>query len=520
MKKTYLTLITILLFAGLGLAQITNTITFRVDMNQMVAAGFNPDADSIRIAGLTWDPYEIVLSDSDPARIFKPGPDNIYTTTVILNCGTANVGDSLRWKLYVWPGDPWNGNYEGGFGDYDGNAYYVQANGSEVILDPVVPHFQRLVTGLGPQNTFHIMADVTNLVGTGSGYFDPAIDSLVIEGFTWGDGGIYVSGVRGMTQNPLMPGVIYETSLVIELDSNHVVGDSLRWKFHAYPENRWSSSGWEPLEGRYTVFQEDGAVVEVGPFEPNISPLFNLQNDSQILFQIDMNHNPTNRYDSSYIPIDKIEFISLRGSHPVLGSWNGVWEPVDTLTPGVPALYDNGYFGDKVAGDNIWSRLVTFPAGSVGGQIAYKYGVYYPGCELIHSTYYMDGYGGEGKDILTTIKESSDILEILDVWPNHKGTVSVKQTDNTVPKEFVLQQNYPNPFNPVTTIEYRINKGSDINLSIYNVLGEKVMQLVNVYQDAGSYEVKFDASALSSGIYYYRISDGTEFITKKMTLLK
>ena len=520
MKKLYLTLLAFVLLVGINSAQIVNKITFRVDMSQMVASGFNPAVDSIKVMGLTWEGYTIKLDDNDKSRNLVPGADNIYSTTIELNCGTAAEGDSLRWKLYVWPGDPWNGNWEGGFVDYDGNAYTVRPNGTTVVLDPVVPHFKHLVTGLGPQNTFHIMADVTNMVGTGEGFFDPAIDSLVVEGFTW-DGGVkYVSGNRGMTQNPLLPGVIYETSLVFELDSTRAVGDSLRWKFHAYPEKRWANGGWEPLVGNFTVFQAAGSTVEVGPVEPSISPLFSLKSDSKILFQVDLNHNPTNRYDSSYIPIDKIQFISLRGSHPTLGSWNGVWEPIDTVSPGVPALYDNGMFGDKVAGDNIWSRLVTFPAGTPGGQIAYKYGVYYPGCELIHSTYYMDGFGGEGHDLLTTVKDKSDILEILDIWPNLKGTSDVRMIDNSIPKEFQLKQNYPNPFNPTTTIEYMVSKSSNINLSIYNVLGEKVMELVNTFQNAGSYQVKFDASNLASGIYYYRVSDGAKFITMKMILLK
>jgi len=518
MKKCYLMAILILFFAGINLAQIKNTITFKVDMSQMVASGFDPAADSIKVVGLSWDSFGIVLGDNHPSRTLVPGADNIYTATIELSCGTAAVGDSLRWKLYVWPGDRWSGNWEGGFGGYDGRAYYVLADGSSTTLDPVVPNFRALVTGLGPQNTFHIMADLTNIVGTGEGYFDPAVDGLRVEGFNW-EGGIYISGSRDMKQNPLLPGVIYEATLVIELDTSYQVGDSLRWKFCANPGSRWANGGWEPLVGNFTVFQEDGATVEVGPFQPNISPLFTLKNDSKILFQVDLSKGATNRYDSSAIPIDAVQFVSLRGSHSVLGSWNGNWVPNDTINPGIPALHDDGFFGDKTANDNIWSRLVTFPAGTSGGQVAYKYGVYYPGCETISATYYMDGWGNTGADLLIDVLEGTEVVEVLDTWPNHTA-VSVKRVDNNIPDVFSMDQNYPNPFNPSTTISYKITKAAEITLSIYSALGEKVMDLVNTYQNAGTYEVKFDAVKLSSGIYFYRLSDGSKIISKKMLLMK
>ncbi|MFA6979525.1 MAG: T9SS type A sorting domain-containing protein [Ignavibacteriaceae bacterium] len=522
MRKSHKAFLIFMLFAGSLFGQITNTVTFNVDMTHLIKGGFNPAVDSIRIQGLVWDSFGATL-DPASSTIFAPSVSNpnIFSTTIIINAGTAVIGDSLRWKLYIWPSDKVKGgSWEGGFGSYDGRPYYVRANGAIVNLDAVVPNFQYIVTGLGPQNTFHIMADLTDIVGTGEGYFDPTIDQLIVEGFVWESMATIISGSRTMQQNPLLPGVIYETTLVLELDTAYAVGDSLRWKLHTTPENRWSNNGWENGVGRFTVFQPNGSTIEIGPLKPDVVPNFTLKNDSKVLFQADMNNGATNRYDGSVIPLGQIKFLTVRGSHSILGSWSGNWTEQDTINPGVPVLNDSGLKGDKVAGDNIWSGVVTFPASSVGGRTSYKYGVYYPGCENISSTYYMDGFGGEGHDLVCNILERNDVLEILDVWPSDNGPVSVRQLGGQIPSKFEMEQNYPNPFNPSTTIKYALNKLSNVNLSIYNILGQKVMELINTQQTAGTYEVKFDGASLSSGIYLYSLSNGSSLFTKKMMLLK
>ena len=513
-----------MLFAGSIFAQITNTVTFNVDMTNLIAGGFNPEVDSIRIEGLVWDTFGASL-DNESSKILSPSDAdlNIYSTTIIINCGTAVVGDSLRWKLFIWPSDRIkNGSWEGGFDGYDGRPYFVHEDGAVVNLAPVVSNFEYVVAGLGPQNTWHIMADLTDIIGTGEGYFDPTVDVLSVDGFSWDGNGNIVSGSKKMLQNPLLPGVIFETTLVVELDTASVIGDSLRWKFVATPSNRWSNSGYENGVGRYTIFQTDGSTAEIGPFKPDLVPNFTLQKDSRILFQVDMNHNATSRFDSSAIPLGEIQCMTIRGSHAVLGSWSGHWIPADTINPGVPALNDSGRDGDKVAGDNIWSKLVTFPAGSVGGQTSYKYGVYYPSCETICTDpgYYMDGFGSTGGDLSCAILESDVVSEILDIWPNHNSLVSVRQIEYQIPIKFEMSQNYPNPFNPSTMIKYSLNTQSDVNLSIYNILGQKVMELVNTFQNAGTYEVNFTGTSLSSGIYIYSLSAGSNLITKKMMLLK
>jgi hypothetical protein len=85
---------------------------------------------------------------------------------------------------------------------------------------------------------------------------------------------------------------------------------------------------------------------------------------------------------------------------------------------------------------------------------------------------------------------------------------------------YSLAQNYPNPFNPSTTIRYGIPMRSNVSLIVYNTLGQRVTTLVNEPQDAGYHEVKFDGSALASGVYFYRLRAGTYVDTKRLLLLR
>lgn len=88
------------------------------------------------------------------------------------------------------------------------------------------------------------------------------------------------------------------------------------------------------------------------------------------------------------------------------------------------------------------------------------------------------------------------------------------------PLEFALYQNYPNPFNPVTTIKYQIPQSGTVTIKVYDVLGKEIATLANEEKSAGSYEVKFDASRLSSGVYFYKIRAGEYISVRKMILLR
>jgi hypothetical protein len=91
---------------------------------------------------------------------------------------------------------------------------------------------------------------------------------------------------------------------------------------------------------------------------------------------------------------------------------------------------------------------------------------------------------------------------------------------SAVPTSFALKQNYPNPFNPKTRISFDVPKAARVEVSVYNLLGQKVETLVDAQMDAGAHSVDWDAARYSSGVYFYRISAPGFSSTKKMTLLK
>jgi hypothetical protein len=106
---------------------------------------------------------------------------------------------------------------------------------------------------------------------------------------------------------------------------------------------------------------------------------------------------------------------------------------------------------------------------------------------------------------------------------DNDGSFEFSQTievDATKLVKFELAQNYPNPFNPSTTIKYSIPDQSFVTIKVFDVLGNEIVKLVNEEKDAGIHQINFNASNLSSGIYYYSISAGNFSATKKFMLMK
>jgi ligand-binding sensor domain-containing protein len=98
--------------------------------------------------------------------------------------------------------------------------------------------------------------------------------------------------------------------------------------------------------------------------------------------------------------------------------------------------------------------------------------------------------------------------------------LDVEQVADVIPSSFKLYQNYPNPFNPMTTIEFEIPEKASVKLIVYDILGREVGKLVDKELEPGRYKVNFDASELSSGVYFYRLEAGKFADVKKMLLVK
>ncbi len=114
----------------------------------------------------------------------------------------------------------------------------------------------------------------------------------------------------------------------------------------------------------------------------------------------------------------------------------------------------------------------------------------------------------------------SEGVPIPDYLKVDDWTVAIDDSKTALPTSFMLAQNYPNPFNPTTTIKYDLPGSGQVLIGLYNMLGERVLTLVNENQAAGHYTITLDASRLASGIYFYRMQAGDFIQAKKMVLLK
>ncbi|WKZ68910.1 MAG: T9SS type A sorting domain-containing protein [Melioribacteraceae bacterium] len=139
---------------------------------------------------------------------------------------------------------------------------------------------------------------------------------------------------------------------------------------------------------------------------------------------------------------------------------------------------------------------------------------------------YTIDQGTDGMNSLDLVRERVQYIH-EEYERNFSTIVSVDDKPEEVVNEFSLSQNYPNPFNPTTTIQYTISNVGDENirplrtqLIVYNILGQVVKTLVNEVKAPGSYEVTFDASQLSSGVYFYRLQSGDFMQTRKMIHMK
>ncbi|WP_337864560.1 LamG-like jellyroll fold domain-containing protein [Ignavibacterium sp.] len=123
-------------------------------------------------------------------------------------------------------------------------------------------------------------------------------------------------------------------------------------------------------------------------------------------------------------------------------------------------------------------------------------------------------------DDIKIFNRALGVEEVQNLY-NYGTTTEVKNdSKESIPTEFSLEQNYPNPFNPSTKISWQSPVSGNQTLKIYDILGNEIATLINEYKVAGKYEVEFNASELTSGIYIYRLQVGDKVFAKKMTLMK
>jgi photosystem II stability/assembly factor-like uncharacterized protein len=129
-----------------------------------------------------------------------------------------------------------------------------------------------------------------------------------------------------------------------------------------------------------------------------------------------------------------------------------------------------------------------------------------------------------GRVLSLFVNDSSVFVgtELSGIWlaPLSEVTGIKSPTTSALPKSFQLEQNYPNPFNPSTTISYQLSKASNATLSVYDILGRHVATLIDAKQNPGNYKVVFNASKISSGVYFYRLETNNYVAVRRMIVIK
>jgi CubicO group peptidase (beta-lactamase class C family) len=161
--------------------------------------------------------------------------------------------------------------------------------------------------------------------------------------------------------------------------------------------------------------------------------------------------------------------------------------------------------------------LIWFRRTAINGRVLWGY----TGGDLgVGTAMYLSESDSTGAIMLTNGDHCDREAGIRALMSAAETLVGVQSTFAGIPERSELHQNYPNPFNPNTTLRYSLPHKSQVLLTVFNTLGQQVATLVQGQQDAGSYEVKFDGSALASGVYFYRLQTGSFVDTKKLLLLK
>ncbi|MCB9260153.1 MAG: T9SS type A sorting domain-containing protein [Ignavibacteriales bacterium] len=125
--------------------------------------------------------------------------------------------------------------------------------------------------------------------------------------------------------------------------------------------------------------------------------------------------------------------------------------------------------------------------------------------------YYAVALGANEQEMLESMQDAEEKYNLL---------TDIKDKTALVPDKVILNQNYPNPFNPTTVINFGLPEKSNVEIKVYNLLGQQVANILNKSLPEGMHSVEFNASNLPSGIYIYSLKSENNLLTKKMTLLK
>ena len=277
---------------------------------------------------------------------------------------------------------------------------------------------------------------------------------------------------------------------------------------------------------RLTLFNGD-ASKDTSDYYDNVQPDWIIPSGTNMQVKFSVNMNPAMDPNQQAIPFDpQNDTLWLLSEEPAFARTQG-WYVNTTNNVHMKALRMTA------ENDSIWSGTLTLKEPTFN---AFEY--IYEWQKGSDQTWVTEpiSFGVEsrvrfiGQDKANHFPVNPWIMP-TDTWTNSEtktdqetdpySSLIVGVTDNNiVPNKYSLSQNYPNPFNPSTKINFSIQKPGIVTLKVYNILGQQVATLVNKEMKVGTYTYNFDASRLSSGVYFFSIKAGDFAQTKKMILLK
>lgn len=275
------------------------------------------------------------------------------------------------------------------------------------------------------------------------------------------------------------------------------------------------------------------------PFFKNLSPL---SRDVLVTYTCDVRPAIAQvKYGHDVLPdiqgtviVDHPDSILAKGvaiNGPATGSWSNDIGPdwgMHLMTLENKRMYDDGSHGDAVAGDSIFTIQFQYYKDSsdvfVGQEFKFGIGG-------------GDNEGGYGNNHVENIDDSQPTAFInaqfgsidpvfYDRWDFDRRVVTgIKPRPQNTPAAYTLEQNYPNPFNPETTIDYSLQRSGKVELTVFNVRGEKIATLIDANQGTGAYRVTWNGkdslgNQVGSGVYFYKIKAGDFTSIKKMILVR
>ncbi len=355
----------------------------------------------------------------------------------------------------------------------------------------------------------------------------------------------YVKGSNGPVierniNRRILRGQVEQVQLTIESqDGEEQISLSREYSSHDY-DNLFVKTN--PIWEIIVTDSADYGYVDMGRLEvAHIENMFNdLWQTDGIIFDIRNYPNGTMWYMINYLfdaPIHNAKFTVPDIKYPGTLSWmNEIVGSGD-----FSKTYNNNIYilFDEITQSQAEYTIMAFEqhpqAVKIGSQTSGADGnvtrIYLPGGIYTYFTglgvFYPDYTETQRIGIVPDIEVHPTIAgirngrdELLELALTNPTSIDVLESTKHI-TNLHLYQNYPNPFNPKTSIKYQIPKSGQVNLTVYNLLGQKVATLVNKKQSAGSYKVEWDASGFASGIYLYKLDTAQDFSkTKKLIVLK